>query len=233
MGPRDPAREPHVAAGHGVLDRGLWVALARVPPSGAAVQPALAIRLGHRQLGAQHLREQRIQAQARVGTVQRLARDAGARQPQQHRAGIGRAEDRVAGRGGQRREDRGPAQEGALDGGERAEHLLTDELGRGPVGSAERGDRHVQVVALGEDRGGQIHHRRPAAGPVEQPLEPVAVQPQSGAVDQHRGFEPAQRQVGRAQLEEHAAGTQPSEAGRAHARWPARARFGAAAGCPG
>ena len=48
MGPRDPAREPHVAAGHGVLDRGLRVALACVPPSGAAVQPALAIRLGHR-----------------------------------------------------------------------------------------------------------------------------------------------------------------------------------------
>ena len=77
-------RESGSAGGERVAERPLAVARARVPGARAPVQRGLERGIRAVQLGAQHLAEQAMMAEALGGAVERHEREAGAREPRQH-----------------------------------------------------------------------------------------------------------------------------------------------------
>src|SRR6201999_3749012 len=109
--PEELAGPVQGAAFHRVADRAVPVAVLDPPVGGAPVQPLLPLGLRAPQLGAQHLAEERVEAEPLVAAVERGEEHVGTRELAELRRRAAAPERRVAEVAAEAVEDRGAAEE--------------------------------------------------------------------------------------------------------------------------
>ncbi len=143
--PEQLARPVERAAFDRVADRPVPVAVLGPPVGGAPMQPLLLLGLGAAQLGAQHLAEERVEAEPLVAAVERGEQHVRARELAQLRRRAAALEDRVAEVAAQPVEDRGAAQEVELAAADRLEEFFPDVVDDEAVVAGEAVDRLVRA----------------------------------------------------------------------------------------
>jgi hypothetical protein len=190
-----------------------------VPIGGPAVQHGLELRLIADEVGAEHLRQERVATKPRVGAIDRLDGDVAAREAGQHRGGVAGFQHGVAQRRGQSREDRGAAQERELVLCQIAEHLVTDVGGEQPIAPTELVDRLRRAILLLDRQRGEVQADGPSLRQGHQPIDLAGFEPDARAVEQHRRLEPRHGQLARSELHEQTVAAKPGER---HGEAPAR-----------
>ena len=200
-----------VSGGHGVLQRVLIHAVARIPCGGASLQHRDQLRTLAFQLRQEHVTEQVVVAVPLPPLVQRHQQQVGPGQIGQRRRGSGPVQHRLAQRPAHPLQHRGPGQEGPLPRGDPGQELRLHVLADEPVIPGDGDRRGPGRAAFPQAQRREIQPDRPSLGPPVQFRHLIGVQRHLRRAEQRGRLVAGQRQVSGADLGDPALGAQPRD----------------------
>jgi hypothetical protein len=204
----------HVVGGHGVLKRFLRAAVGPAPVRGVPPEDRQQAGFQPFQLGQQHVAEQVVVAVPEAAPVQRHQQQVRASEFYQGGVGLGQAEHRFAQRPAHPLEYRGPGEELPVPRRHPCQELRLHVLAHQPVIPAERVFRVSERAALAQVEGRQVQPGGPPFCALVQRRHVVVAQRHVGRAQEQCRLPAAQRQVGRADLQDQALRPQPGDAQR-------------------
>ena len=206
----DPRHAVDVAGSFGVAERRLRVAVGLEPVRRAAVERHDQRRLGLTELARQQIAQQRMAAVRLAVPVEGGEQQVSALERREDAARVLLLQDGVADRGGQTLEHRCSPEKGPQLVRQRGEELGAEVLRQEPIVASRQGLVAPAGVLAGREHA-ETDTRRPALAAPDQLGGLVARETRAQAAQQRLALPPAQRQVGRAQLEQASIRAKPSD----------------------